>query len=107
MTEDIAVFLARKNQIATNASSIRNLRLTETRVCIVWLTGSFNWPRKKIINVIREIRENTTDTRITSGNLNPGSDLKVTRNPATITSSSRTSSKRMYFENFVKDNTTL
>jgi hypothetical protein len=35
------VFLATINQKSANAISRRNLRLTATRICRVWLSGSF------------------------------------------------------------------
>jgi hypothetical protein len=43
------VFLATKNQMNASISSRRNLRLTETRLCIAWLPGSFDSPLIKTI----------------------------------------------------------
>jgi hypothetical protein len=60
-TDSNEVFLATKNQTRANTSSSRNLRLTATRMCKVWLSGSFDCPLKKIIRVIPAIRVNTVD----------------------------------------------
>jgi len=55
ITDDNPVFLAIINQITANTSSIRNLSPIATRVCMVWLPGSFDCPLRKIINVVRAI----------------------------------------------------
>lgn len=55
MTDEIPVFLAIKNQMTANKSSIKNLRLKETRVCIVWLPASLFCPLKKMIREINPI----------------------------------------------------
>jgi hypothetical protein len=46
-----------KNQTRAIIRSSRNLRLTATSVCIVWESGSFVSPVKKIIRVVTEINE--------------------------------------------------
>jgi len=61
MTEDNPAFLAIINQKTANIISIRNLRLRETMVCIVWLSGLFFCPLKKINKVINVISVKTTD----------------------------------------------
>jgi len=51
------VFLKIKNQTSAIIRSSRNLRLTATRVCIVWESGSLVSPLKNIIRVVTEINE--------------------------------------------------
>ena len=49
------VFLEIKNQTRASIISSRNLRLTETRVCMVLESGSLVWPLKKMMRVMTEI----------------------------------------------------
>jgi hypothetical protein len=56
-TDVIEVFLATINQIRANTNSRRNLRPIETRLYIVWLSGSLTWPLRKIKIVVRAMTE--------------------------------------------------
>lgn len=62
-TDDNSVFLATKNQIKASTSSSRNLRVTDTRLCMVWLAASFPWPLIKMIIVTRAIIVNIAERR--------------------------------------------
>jgi hypothetical protein len=61
ITDDNPVFLAIKNQKNANKSSARNLMLTTTKLCKVWLAGSLPWPLKKKIRIRRVISVKTAD----------------------------------------------
>ena len=50
-------FLVTINQISAKVNSRRNLRLTATRLCKVWLSGGLVCPLKKIASVINAIIE--------------------------------------------------
>jgi hypothetical protein len=65
-TDDNPVFLARINQMNTKKSSRRNLKLTATRLCMVWLSGFFNCPLKKMIRVIPAISAKNSDNKAAS-----------------------------------------
>jgi len=93
-TEDKPVFLATKNQANANISSIRNLRLIETRVCMVWPAGSLLCPLKKIIKIRRLINIKPADTATISVKLNSILTYLTTRNPATSITTSSNASKR-------------
>jgi hypothetical protein len=82
ITDDNPVFLATKNQTKARTSSSRNLRVTETRLCIVWLAGSFPCPLKKIMIVNKEIKVNIPERRAISPKLIPIPDLEMIKNPA-------------------------
>ena len=60
------VFLEIKNHTSASIISSRNLRLTETRVCMVWESGSRVWPLKKIVRVMSEITEKRAERMIIS-----------------------------------------
>jgi hypothetical protein len=83
-TDDNPVFLATKNQTKARISSSRNLRVTETRLCIVWLAGSFLCPLKKMMIVNNEINVNIPERRATSTKLIPMPDFEMMKNPADI-----------------------
>lgn len=59
-------FLATTNQRRASINSSKNLRLIATRLCMVWLPGSFVWPLKKIIRVIIVIVVNMPERIIIS-----------------------------------------
>jgi hypothetical protein len=71
-TDSGEVFLPIKNQTSANINSSRNLRVTETRVCIVWLPGSLSCPLIKITRAIKAITVNSEARRIISINVKPG-----------------------------------
>ena len=58
-TEGKDVFLTTINHISANTISSRNLRLTDTRIYRVWLSGSLVRPLKKMLRVINDIAEKT------------------------------------------------
>jgi len=62
-TDDNSVFLATKNQMKASTSSRRNLRVTDTRLCMVWLAASFPCPLINMMIVISAIIVNTAERR--------------------------------------------
>ena len=60
-TDDNDVFLVTRNQTRAKTISSINFKPIETRLCIVWLSGSFVWPLKKITSVIIAITEKRVD----------------------------------------------
>jgi hypothetical protein len=95
-TDDNPVFLTIKNQINTNISSIRNLLLIETRLCIVWLAGSLTCPLKKIKSVKNARRENTNDSTAISVKCKPVWVVDIRTYPDRRTRISSVSSKRIF-----------
>jgi hypothetical protein len=65
-TEVNPVFLETKNQTNASTSSSRNLSVTATRLCNVWLAGSLLCPLKNIINVNNAISMKKAESIITS-----------------------------------------
>jgi hypothetical protein len=55
------VFLATINQRSADTISSRNFRLRATRLYNTRLSGSLDWPLKKMIRVIAAISENTVN----------------------------------------------
>jgi hypothetical protein len=68
ITKAVSVFLRTINQISVRISSSRNFKLTENRVCSVWLAGSRDCPRKKIASEVRVIRVKKNTRRAISEN---------------------------------------
>ena len=66
ITDSNAVFLAIINQIRANTNSSRNFRPMATRLCSVWLSGSFVCPRKKMTRVINVINEKLSERMVIS-----------------------------------------
>jgi len=62
MTDDVSVFLARRNQMSAKLISRRNLTLTDPRLCNVCASGSFFWPIEKIRTVIVEMSAKTNES---------------------------------------------
>jgi hypothetical protein len=60
------VFLEIINHTSASTISSRNLRLIETRVCMVWESGSCVPPRKKTRRVMIEIIEKREERMIIS-----------------------------------------
>jgi len=97
------VFLAIKIQPKANTSSISNLRLIATRLCIVWLEGSFVWPLKKIINVRIAMIVKPAETTVISPNFRPAGIYFVIKNPAIIMRISKNKrDNRGFFRFFTK-----
>ena len=71
ITDDKPVFLAIKNQKKIKISSRRNLRLTETMLCMTFESGSFDCPLKKTTMEMNTIAIRTEDTIATSRVRNP------------------------------------
>jgi hypothetical protein len=67
-TEGNSVFLRTINQIKARVNSRIIFKLTETRVCKVWLFGLFPSPLRKITNTMIVIREKSADRKIISVN---------------------------------------
>jgi hypothetical protein len=100
-TADKPVFLAIKNQANANSSSIRNLRLIATRLCMVWLAGSLLCPLKNIIKARSAIRVNPAETAVISVKLKSILIYLITREPAaSITTSSNTSKRTDFIRGF-------
>jgi hypothetical protein len=89
MTDDNPVFLAIKNHRNANISSVKNLMLTATSECIVWLSGSFFLPLKKIISTRSAIIVKTADASPISMYVRFTEKFETMRKPATSTSISR------------------
>jgi hypothetical protein len=85
---DVRVFfLEIKNQIRASIISSRNLRLTETSVCMVCESDSRSRPLKKMTRVIAEIAEKDNERikiSLRTGFI-PYNDLINKRVPASIT----------------------
>jgi hypothetical protein len=96
-TADKPVFLAIKNQANANSSSIRNLRLIATRLCMVWLAGSLLCPLKNIIKARSAIRVNPAETAVISVKLKSILIYLITREPAASITTSSNASKRTDF----------
>jgi hypothetical protein len=77
-TDGKDVFLATINQTRASTSSSRNFRLTDIRLCIVWLLGSLVCPLKKMIRVVSAIIEKNGDKMAISlkDRLRPPSDTR-------------------------------
>jgi hypothetical protein len=99
ITDDNPVFLATKNHTKAITSSARNLRLTDTSRCIVWLAGSFPCPLKKMtrISITRSVNE--TDRKKIQLKLRPVLRFEVKRNPAVSNRISNEMRKRIYLNN--------
>jgi hypothetical protein len=93
ITDDNPVFLAIKNQMNANISSVRNLMLTATRLCMIWLAGSLFWPLKKIIRTKRLIRVKIADATPMSLKIRGVSMFVTIMYPAASTSISMIASK--------------
>jgi hypothetical protein len=92
-TDDNCVFLATKNHKKAITSSRRNLRVTATRLCNVWLAGSLSCPLKKMIRVTSATMVRIEESKATSPNPIPVPDFEMMKNPAArIRSSSSKSS---------------
>jgi hypothetical protein len=92
--EDKPVFLATKNHANANISSIRNLKLIEIRLCMVWPAGSLLCPLKKIIKIRRLINIKPADTATISVKDKAIFTYLTRRNPATSITTSSNASKR-------------
>ena len=102
ITDDNPVFLAIKNQKKTKTSSRRNLRLTETRVCMTFESGSLNCPLKNRAMLMNTIIINTDDAIATSRVLNPALKRLFIRNAAEMSSMPRSTSWMEYFNSGFK-----
>lgn len=96
-TEGNPVFLAIINQKNINISSIRNLELTETRLCIVWVAGSLFCPLKKMTSTRRASKENTIESTAISVKCKAVLKFDVIRNPAKRIAVSSAAKKRIFF----------
>lgn len=90
------VFLARINQTRANINSRRNLRLTETRLCNVWLSGSLVWPLKKTKRVIIAITENDNDKIIISRKITLRLPVEEIKHPVPINRIFNSKSNKIY-----------
>jgi hypothetical protein len=97
-TDVIPVFLAIKNQMNTNTSSMRNLRLTETRLCMVWLSGSFVCPLKKMKSVRSDRSAKAKDNNAASIKTIPMLKFETRRNPVKRTRISSIIRKRIFLK---------
>ena len=95
----IQFFLATTNQNKTKISSSRNLRLTETSVCMVFDSGSFVCPLKKIAMQIKTIVIKPDEATATSRVRNPALKRIFIRNAAEMISMPRRTSRMEYFSN--------
>lgn len=102
ITDDNPVFLATKNQKKTNKSSIRNLRLTDTRLCMTLESGSFDCPLKKTAMQMNMIVIKTDDAIAASRDLNPALNRLLIRNAAEMTSMPRMMRRMEYFRSGFK-----
>ena len=102
ITDDNPVFLAIKNQKKTKTSSIRNLRLTEIRVCMTFESGSLDCPLKKRAIHINMIAIKTDDAIATSRVLNPALNRLLIRNAAEISRMPRSMRRMEYFKSGFK-----
>jgi hypothetical protein len=82
ITDDNPDFLAIKNQKKTKISSMRNLRLTETRLCITFKSSSLDCPLRKTAILINIIVIKPAVRIATSRVLNPGLKRLLIRNAA-------------------------
>ena len=88
------VFLEIINHISASTISSRNLRLIETRVCIVWESGSLVRPRKKIVRVMMDINEKREERMIMSFNIRSMPENDFMRYPAPVRRRVRMISKK-------------
>ena len=97
-TAEWEVFLEIKNQVRASIISSRNLRLTDTRVCMVRESGSFVWPLKKINRVVTEINVKSDERMAISFNRRsvPSNDLN--RKAVPVISMFRAISNRIYLK---------
>jgi hypothetical protein len=95
--DDNPVFLAIMNQKKTKISSMRNLRLTETRVCMTFESGSFVCPLKKMVMHMKTIAIKTDEAIATSRVRNPALKRLFIRNAAEMTSMPRRTRRMEYF----------
>jgi hypothetical protein len=102
ITDDNPVFLEIKNQMNTRISSTRNFKVIETRLCKVWLAGSFPCPRKKINNINNERIVKIPDSINKSPKDSPISNMEIIKIPAITTTASSRKSSRKYFKNDLK-----
>jgi hypothetical protein len=102
ITDDNPVFLAIKNQKKTKTSSMRNLRLTETRVCMTFESGSLDCPLKKRAMHVNMIAIKTDDAIATSRVLNPALNRLLIRNAAEMSRMPRSMSRIEYFKSGFK-----
>jgi hypothetical protein len=102
ITDDNPVFLEIKNQKKTKTSSMRNLRLTETRVCMTFESGSLDCPLKKRAMHVNMIAIKTDDAIATSRVLNPALNRLLIRNAAEISRMPRSMSRMEYFKSGFK-----
>lgn len=102
ITDDNPVFLAIKNQKKTKTSSMRNLRLTETRVCMTFESGSFDCPLKKRAMDMNMMAIKTDDAIATSRVLNPALNRLLIRNAAEMSRMPRSMSRIEYFKSGFK-----
>jgi hypothetical protein len=73
------VFLSTKNQKKTKNSSRMNLRLTATRLCMTFESGSFCCPLKKIARLIKTRTPKTDAATAASLVLNPMMKMLLAR----------------------------
>lgn len=102
ITDDKPVFLAIKNQKKTKISSRRNLRLTETRLCMTFESGSFDCPLKKTTIEMNTIAIRTEDTIATSRVRNPALKRLLIRKAAEIIRMPRRIRRIEYFRSGFK-----
>jgi hypothetical protein len=102
ITDDNPVFLAIINHTKTKTSSRRNLRLTETRVCMTFKSGSFDCPLKKRAMLMNIIAIKTDDAIATSRVLNPALKRLLIRNAAEISRPPRSMRRIEYFKSGFK-----
>lgn len=90
------VFLPTINQASANRSSRRNFTLTVTRLYNVWLSGSFAWPFKKMINVMNAIIEKPADKMAMSARRRFNLTIEIRKYAVTKSSTFNNTSNKMY-----------
>jgi hypothetical protein len=102
ITDDNPDFLAIMNQKKTKISSRRNLRVTDTRLCMPVEPGSFDCPLKKMTMHTNTIAIKTTEAIATSRVLNPALKRLLIRNAAETRRIPRRISRMEYFRSGFK-----
>ncbi|MFH0841758.1 MAG: hypothetical protein V1903_03965 [Bacteroidota bacterium] len=104
ITDDIPVFLPKKNHRNANMSSVRNLRLMASRVCMVWLPNSLSRPLKNIMSAKKVMRVNPAEDRMISLYSNPDSIPEIIMYPTTRTVISSIASRKIVLARGFKRN---
>ncbi len=91
------LFLAAMNQIIAKTISRMNFRAIPVMLCNAWLSGSLDWPLKKIDTVMIEINEKLRE-RITRSERSYLISVKaLSRYPVRIKNAFNNKSWRIYF----------